>query len=171
MGLNPPEHSVSFATLDIRGEASSSLRPTVDPVYAIHQLASNRQFQSEMKLSAEDIATALAEPWSVQESLKNCELPSALTPARPYRFHFSTAVEGQPYDISRRSSPRRVKLALAELARPESPLSSRTHPQNGQRGIDVSDLRQALGEYYSFAVSTGGANVHDSRHDADSICD
>jgi hypothetical protein len=72
VGLGLPEQSIGFAALNIQGEASSSLRPTIDPTYAIQQLANNRQFQSEMRLSAEDITGALAKPWSVQESLKNC---------------------------------------------------------------------------------------------------
>jgi hypothetical protein len=79
-GLAHPEEPVHFPTLGIRGEASSSLRPTIDPAYAINQLANNHQFQTEMKLSAEDITSDLSKSWSVYEALSNCRSLEVMPP-------------------------------------------------------------------------------------------
>ncbi|KAJ9108922.1 hypothetical protein QFC21_000243 [Naganishia friedmannii] len=121
-GLFPPEQPSQFAAIHV----STPSRPVIDPEYAIQQLARNGQFQSDVKLPSEEIVHALSKPWTVQEALTN-------------------SVEGQPYEISRRSSPRRAKLFLNDIARPGSALSLQSYNQNGQRGIDVGDLRDALG--------------------------
>jgi hypothetical protein len=146
-GLFPPEQPSKFAAI----HASTPSRPVINPEYAIQQLALNGRFQSDVKLSSEEIIQVLSKPWSVQEALGNCkfagvetEFATSLT-----SLIFVAAVEGQLYEISRRSSPRRAKLFLNDAARPGSALSLQSYNQNGQRGIDVGDLRDALGQLYS----------------------